>query len=321
MEPAATEAKDVVQAVAEASPRLDRWLAEAVEGLSRATAMKLVAAGKVLVNGRRAKKGQPLAAGDEVRIVGGVPAHDWSPVPSATVPLRVIHEDADVVVVDKPAGVPTQPLLPDETRTIANGLVARWPEMVGVGYSPREPGLVHRLDTDTSGLLLCARNEAAWKVMRDALRAGDLRKEYMVLVGGDVAEAGRIISAIAPHPKDKRRVEVVPDQRLRRRPEAKRAETRYEVLQRYGDFTLLRVRASPALRHQVRVHLASIGHPIAGDALYGGPAIPGLDRQFLHAETLALMHPRTGKPLRFVSHLPPDLDGALATVKGRPNRD
>jgi 23S rRNA pseudouridine1911/1915/1917 synthase len=154
--------------------------------------------------------------------------------------------------------------------------------------------------------------------MRDALRAGDIRKEYMVLVGGDVAESGRVVGAIAPHLKDRRRVEVIPEQRRRRRPEAKVAETRYEVLQRYGAFTLLRVRASPALRHQVRVHLASAGHPIAGDTLYGGPALPGLDRQFLHAETLALMHPRTAKPLRFVSHLPPDLDRALQAVKGGP---
>jgi len=313
--PGPSSAEDVVRAVEEAAPRLDRWLAEAVEGLSRATAMKLVAAGKVLVNGRRAKKGQSLAAGDEVRIRGGVPAHDWSPRPSTEVPLRVIHEDADLVVIDKPAGVPTHPLEPDETGTIANALVARWPEMAGVGYSPREPGLVHRLDTDTSGLLLCARNEVAFRAMRDALRAGDVRKEYMALVGGDVAESGRVLGAIAPHPKDRRRVEVIPEQRRRRRPEAKVAETRYEVLQRYGTFTLLRVRASPALRHQVRVHLASAGHPIAGDALYGGAAISGLGRHFLHAETLALMHPRTGKPLRFVSHLPPDLDRALQAMK------
>lgn len=312
----APDSADVVRAVEEASPRLDRWLAASVEGLSRASAMKLVTEGKVLVNGRRAKKGQPLEAGDEVRIKGGVPAHDWSPVPSADLPLRVIHEDADVVVIDKAAGIPTHPLEPDETGTIANALVARWPEMKAVGYSPREPGLVHRLDTNTSGLLLCARNDAAFKTMRDTLRAGEVRKEYMALVGGDVAESGRVVGAIAPHPKDKRRVEVVPEQRRRRRPEAKVAETRYEVLQRYGAFTLLRVRASPALRHQVRVHLASAGHPIAGDTLYGGPPIEGLGRHFLHAEVLALMHPRTGKPLRFVSHLPEDLDRALQSIKG-----
>jgi 23S rRNA pseudouridine1911/1915/1917 synthase len=307
--------EDVLRVVEEASPRLDRWLAEATLGLSRAAAMKLVASGKVLVNGRRAKKGQPLEAGDEVRIQGGVPAHDWSPRPSTEVALRVVHEDADVVVVEKPAGVPTHPLEPEETGTVANALVARWPEMAGVGYSPREPGIVHRLDTDTSGLLLCARNEVAFRALRDALRGGEVRKEYMALVAGDVSESGRVLGAIAPHQKDRRRVEVIPEQRRRRRPEAKLAETRYEVLQRYGGtFTLLRVRASPALRHQVRVHLASAGHPIAGDALYGGPAIEGLTRHFLHAEALAFMHPRTGKPLRLVSHLPADLDRALKAI-------
>jgi len=250
-----------------------------------------------------------------VRIVGGVPAHDWTPRPDPSVTLRVVHEDADVVVLDKPPGVPTHPLQPDEIGTIANALVVRWPAMVGVGYSPREPGVVHRLDTDTSGLLLCGKNEAAWKKMRDALRSGDVRKEYLVLVGGDVTEAGRVLGAIAPHGKDRRRVEVVPEQRRRRRPDARMAETRYEVLQRYGEFTLLRVRASPALRHQVRVHLAHAGHAIAGDALYGGAELPGLTRQFLHAEAIALMHPRTGKPLRVISHLPPDLDAALQGVK------
>lgn len=308
---------DVVRTVAEAAPRLDRWLAECVPGLSRAAAMKLVVAGKVRVNGRRAAKGAPVAAGDEVRIVGGVPAHDWSPRPSDEVALRVVHEDADVVVLDKPAGVATHPLRPDETSTIANALVARWPSMQGVGYSPREPGLVHRLDGNTSGLLLCAKNELAWNKMKDALQSGDVRKEYLALVAGDVPEAGRVLGAIAPHQKDRRRVEVVPEQRRRRRRDARMAESRYEVLQRYGAFTLLRVRASPALRHQVRAHLAHLGHPIAGDTLYGGPAVPGLDRHFLHAESIALLHPRTGKPLRVVSHLPPDLDAVLQGIKRR----
>lgn len=295
--------------------RLDRWLAGAAPSLSRAAAMRLIGSGEVLVNGRKARKSDPVSPGDEVRIPEGLPEAGWSPRPDPAVPLRVVHEDAEVVVVDKPAGVPVHPLEPDETGTVANALVARYPEMAGVGYSPREPGLVHRLDKDTSGLLLCARSQEAWKALRDALRAGSIRKEYRTLVGGDVAESGRVVLAIAPHRKDRKRVEAVPEERRRRRPEARDAETRYEVLTRYGDLTLLRVRAAPALRHQIRVHLAAIGHPIAGDSLYGGPAIEGLGRQFLHAETIAFVHPRTKKPIRLASKLPGDLARALERVR------
>ncbi|MBI2892461.1 MAG: RluA family pseudouridine synthase [Deltaproteobacteria bacterium] len=296
--------------------RLDRWLAGRVPSLSRAASMRLIESGRVVVNGKKARKADPVSPGDEVTVRGGLPEAEWSPAPDAAMPLRIVHEDADVVVVDKLAGVPAHPLGPDETGTVANALVARYPEMAGVGYSGREPGLVHRLDTDTSGLLLCARSQAAWTALRDALRAGDIRKEYRALVGGDIASSGRILLAIAPHRKDRKRVEVVPEERRRRRPEARMAETRYEVLSRYGELTLLRVRAAPALRHQIRVHLAAVGHPIAGDTLYGGPPIEGLGRQFLHAETIAFVHPRTRKPIRVKSKLPEDLARALDKVRG-----
>lgn len=284
----------------EAGQRVDRLLVSRIRGMSRARARALAADGKVRINGRRARKGARVEAGDLVRVQAPPPAPDWAAAPDPTLPLRVVHEDARVVVVDKDAGVPSHPLRPDETGTVAQALLARYPEMEGVGYGPREPGLVHRLDVETSGLLVAARDAAAFAFLRDALRGGAFDKRYVALCAGRLGAPRLVDWPIASHPSDPRRVRVCRDPGEAARLGAQRAET--EVCEARpveglpgGPFTLVTVQARMARRHQVRAHLAALGHPLAGDGLYGGPELPGLGRHFLHAGLLAFPHPDGGE--------------------------
>jgi 23S rRNA pseudouridine1911/1915/1917 synthase len=188
------------------------------------------------------------------------------------------------VVVEKPAGQPTAPVEDGETGTLANALVGHYPEMERVGYSPREPGLVHRLDTDTSGLVLAARSEAAFEVLSKGLKAGAVDKRYLlVCLGAGLASSGEIGIPIAHHPKDQKRMYpcVHPRDVARYRP--RQVSTTFRVLRTAGEWALVEARASVAMRHQLRVHFAAIGHPLAGDTLYGGPPAAGLARHALHA--------------------------------------
>ncbi len=241
---------------------------------------------------------------------------DFAALPDPALALHIVYEDGALVAVDKAPGVPSHPLRPDEVGTVANALVARYPEMAGIGWSPREPGLVHRLDTDTSGLLLAARTPAAFERMRDALRAGRIDKRYLALCAGRVVAPQIIDLPLANHPRDARRVVACITEadiaRLRPRP----AETEVLRVERVGDLSLVEVRAKSARRHQVRAHLAALGHALAGDTLYGGPDVTGLERHFLHASALEVVHPTTGAPLHLAAELPADLRAVLDAVRG-----
>lgn len=296
----------------DAGTRLDAWLARRVDGLSRRRALAWISEGKVRVNGRRLAKGAVLADGDEVVLSEAPPPASFDPIPDPGVALALAYEDADVVVVDKPAGVACHPLRHDERGTLANALVARFPELVGVGYAPREPGLLHRLDTGTSGLLLVARNAEAFDKLREALRAGEVDKRYLALAAGVVErDAGTLDVPLAPHPRDPRRMLACTHPRDAARYHARPAVTRYEVRERLAAYTLLEVSVEAATRHQIRAHLAAAGHPLAGDTLYGGPVVAALERQFLHASSLAFPHPRTGRRVQVRSELPADLARVL----------
>jgi 23S rRNA pseudouridine1911/1915/1917 synthase len=205
-------------------------------------------------------------------------------VPDPTIPLHVILERDDLVVIDKPAGTPTVPLHPGEKGTIANALVARYPEMARIGFSPREPGLCHRLDTETSGLLLAARTVEAFGTLATALKEGRLDKRYLLICQvGDLPELGSIEVPLAPHPKDKKRVYPCIHPRDVARYSPRPAVTHYKRIRQVGLWELVEARAPKAMRHQIRAHFAAVGHPLAGDTLYGGPDAPGLTRHALHA--------------------------------------
>jgi 23S rRNA pseudouridine1911/1915/1917 synthase len=265
----------------QAGSRVEKLVMDAT-GCTRSEARALCSRGDVRLNGRRAKKGERIESGDELVI--RLPESWVAAEPERELDVRLERED--LVVVGKPAGVPSVPLQPGERGTIANALVARYPEMREFGYAAREPGLVHRLDTQTSGLLLAARSAVAFDALVRALQNGALEKRYLALVGNSaaLAESGKIEGSLEPDRERHGRVIVA-------RSDAKYHRfcvTDYRVVSRGKHFALLELTASPAFRHQVRAHLASIGHPIAGDTLYGGEAHALLgSRHALHASYLA----------------------------------
>ncbi|MBX3246800.1 MAG: RluA family pseudouridine synthase [Myxococcales bacterium] len=270
--------------------RLDRALGQ-LAGLSRAQAKRLTEEGQVRVDGRRAPKGARVRAGQTLALAEAPEPADFDALPEPDAPLAVRYEDAHVVVVDKPPGQPSHPLRARELGTLANALVARYPEMAGVGYRRREPGLVHRLDTGTSGLLLCARDAATFERLRDALRAGAIDKRYAALCVGEV-RAPQVVDLPIVHRT----------QRLMGTSDALDAlDARTEILERRParfiidgraiDGSIIEARATHARRHQVRVHLAALGHPLLGDTDYGGPTLEGLERHALHASRLRFEGP------------------------------
>jgi 23S rRNA pseudouridine1911/1915/1917 synthase len=291
---------------AKAGQRVDLFIGEALN-LSRAKLKRLFEAGAVLVNGRPAKKGLLVAAGQRISVtVEEEAARDA--VPDEEFPLAVLHEDAALVFVDKPAGRPSHPLRPGETGTVANALVARYPECAQASEDTREGGLCHRLDIETSGVLLAARTREAWQRMRAAFGGREVEKRYVALVTGPLAEEGEIFLPLRHHPRHPDRVEPA----MEGDPDARAAHSEFKVLGRAGEYSLVEVRIHTGVLHQVRAHLAGIGAPIVGDTLYGGREEPGLGRFFLHAKALGVTHPDTGQRLHVEAPLPEELRQVLA---------
>ena len=228
----------------------------------------------------------------------------------AALAIPVLYEDDAILVLDKPPGRPGHALRPGDRGTVANFLAARYPETRDASEDPLEHGLAHRLDTETSGVLLVARTREIWKELRDRFRRREVTKRYVALVIGNVDAPGEIDRPIAPHPRSRRRVRVVPPGETVPTG-ARAAVTRYRPIARYAGATLLEIGMPTGVMHQIRAHLASIGHPVAGDRLYGAPADERIPRHLLHAASIALRHPATGEPLHVESPLPEDFRAAL----------
>ncbi|TMA17983.1 MAG: RluA family pseudouridine synthase [Deltaproteobacteria bacterium] len=290
--------------------RLDKAVAK-LFGVSRGRAREWIAEGRVRIDGRRAPKGAPVQPG--ARICVERPPPD-QPAPEPLLPIRIVHADAHLIVADKPAGMPSHPLKPGERGTAANALVGRFPELAHVGPAAREGGLVHRLDADTSGLLLAARTEAAHAMLRAQFTARSVEKGYLALVTGEIHAGGEIALPLLHDPRDPRKMQAASDAQFAEEHGARAAVTRFAPVERRGGFTLLEVEIPTGVMHQIRAHLAFIGHPLAGDALYGGPDLPGLSRHFLHASRLAFAHP-DGSRVRYESELPPDLVSPLRDLE------
>ncbi len=294
-----------------ADERIDRVVA-LVAGCSRADAAALLADGDVLIGGRAiSKPSHRVAEGDEL-VVRRVPvASDDTVAPDASVAFAVVYEDDDVVVVDKPAGLVVHPGAGNQRGTLVHGLLARYPELSSVG-EPARPGIVHRLDKETSGLLVVARTEPARVALVAQLAARTVERTYLALVWGvPDAPNGLIDAPIGRSRREPTRMAVATDGRT--------ARTRYEVVGTYADpapLSLLRCQLETGRTHQIRVHLAAIDHPVVGDARYGGKHQPLADmpRFFLHAANLAFVHPTTGERLTFTSPLPADLEAVLARL-------
>jgi 23S rRNA pseudouridine1911/1915/1917 synthase len=290
-----------------AGERVDRAVA-LLTGWSRAEVQALVEEGAVLVDGRPVAKSRRLVAGEEIVLTAAPPVE--APPQPEPVDFGVVHEDADVVVLSKPAGLVVHPGAGHTAGTLAGGLLARYPEMAAVG-DPLRPGIVHRLDRDTSGLMVVARSPEAYTALVAALSQREVERRYLALVWGHLeARRGSIDAPIGRSPRRPTRMAV--------REAGREARTGYEVLEEHDRpiVSLLDCRLETGRTHQIRVHLTAIGHPVVGDASYGGdrPQLrPG--RPFLHACHLAFAHPVTGEPLVFDDPLPTDLEALLSALR------
>jgi len=287
-----------------AGERLDVFLAETAG--SRAAAQKLIDAGAVLVDGRARPKRHTVGAGQQIEI-GELPEAPEEAVPDAQ--FAVAWEDEHLIVVDKPAGVVVHPGQGHDQGTLVQALAGR----VAGGPDPERPGVVHRLDRETSGLLVLARDEPTHAALKAALARRELEREYLALVEGrPPARRGTIDAALGRDRRVRTRMSSDTD-------EPRPAITHFEVERALPEDTLLRLRLETGRTHQIRAHLLAIGHPIAGDPDYGAAGRYGLERQFLHAARLAFAHPATGEPVDVRSPLPADLAAALARAEGGPD--
>ena len=291
------------------SSRLDAWLAGQPElaeaGLSRSRLQWLAVDGSVTVNGAPARPSQRLRPGDVV-IASVPPARPTEDLVPQDIPLSVVYEDGDVVVVDKPAGLPVHPGPGHPDGTLVNALLARCPDIRGIGGELR-PGIVHRLDLDTSGLLVVAKTQLAHQNLTEQMKRRQILKEYAaVAVGLVTPESGVIDAPIGRDPRHRQRMAVTAGGRI--------ARTHYETQEELPGNTLLAVQLETGRTHQIRVHLAYLGYPVLGDGMYGNPS-PLLDRQFLHATRLGFRHPITDRWMEHRAELPAYLAEVLDLLR------
>jgi 23S rRNA pseudouridine1911/1915/1917 synthase len=302
-----TAVEELTARAEDAGLRLDAFLAARGAARSRSAAQRLIDSGAVRVDGEPRPKNHRVAAGQTVAVEAGEAAAGGEAAPE----FEIVYEDADLMVVDKPAGLVTHPAPGHRGPTLAEALRGR----AAGGADPDRAGIVHRLDRDTSGLLVVTKTEEAHRALSQALKARQVTREYLALVAGHPdADSGTVD---APIGRDRSRRTVVST----RTDKARDAVTHFETLERLPATTLLRVRLETGRTHQIRAHLAAIGHPVCGDPQYGGRACGrelGLTRQFLHAEKLMFRHPRTGANLACESKPPVDLRRALDAARREP---
>jgi 23S rRNA pseudouridine1911/1915/1917 synthase len=296
------------------SVRLDVFARRCLPHLSRRQLESVIAAKRFSVNGRLGKKGDRLVAGDRLAYFGPALWLAERPPGAYHLEVPVIYEDASILVLDKPAGVATHGFSARDNATLANFIAARWPQLLAVGKNRWEPGLLHRLDVETSGLVLAAKTQAAFDLLRAQFRSREIRKTYWALVWGDAPAGGVIELPLTHDRRDKRKMRIA--RAADRSQRAWRALTSYRKIGAARGLCLLEIEMATGVTHQIRVHLAAIGHPIVGDALYGDASkeAMAMRRHFLHAKKLEFCHPGDGRILRFESELPSDLRSVLQRV-------
>lgn len=274
--------------------RLDVLCARKI-GETRSFIQKLIIDSLISINEKPAKSGQKLKCGDKIDIV--LPQPQELEAKPENIPISIVYEDADIAVIDKAQGMVVHPAAGNEDGTLVNALLFHLHDLSGIGGILR-PGIVHRIDKMTSGLLVVAKNDMAHNSLSAQIKDHSAGRVYLALAEGNFKEdSGTIDAPIGRHPKDRKKMAVVQN--------GKEAVTHWQVLARYGDFTLLKIKLETGRTHQIRVHLSSIGHPIAGDTVYGrNKAMLGLEGQALHACRLHLRHPRTGEDMIFAAPVP-----------------
>jgi len=284
--------------------RMDKYICQQLPELSRSRVQRLIADGHITVNDQAAKPGLRLKIGDKLKVA--IPPTPPSRLVPEDMPLNILYEDDDLLVVDKPAGLPVHPAPGPPRHTLVNALLSHFPHLADISDSLR-PGIVHRLDKDTSGVMLVAKNSRAQADLVEQFKTHSVTKAYLVLVKGHLTpENGIIEAAIGRDPRNRKRMAVVAGGR--------EASTEYQVVKYIGDYTFLEVRPQTGRTHQIRVHLAAIGFPVVGDKVYGVKS-PFLSRQFMHACRLGFSLPSSGEHIEFKSELPADLEQALKDIE------
>ena len=300
--------RELTAATEHAGVRLDAFLS-ADGALTRSQAARLIAEGRVRVNGKPAAKSARLSGGETVTV--DVPQLRETALPPQDIPLDVVYEDDDVIVVNKPTGLVVHPAPGHPDGTLVNALLHHCGDTLsGIGGEKR-PGIVHRIDRDTSGLIIAAKNDAAHLALSAQLKDHSLSRTYECLVTGNMKQdSGTVDAPIGRSSADRKKMAVVPTGR--------RAVTHWEVVARYPGVTHLRCRLETGRTHQIRVHMAYIGHPILGDTVYGAKKpVPGLTGQCLHATGLRFVHPRTGEPVELHCPLPPEFTAMLQKLQSK----
>ena len=293
----------------DAGTRIDRFLASHLDGVTRSAAQKLLEGGAVLINGKAVAKNYKLTGRETLSVT--LPEAEEADLVPQDIPLDVVYEDADVIVVNKPSGLVVHPAPGHSDGTLVNALLYHCGDSLsGVGGEKR-PGIVHRIDRDTSGLIIAAKNDAAHLFLSAQLADHTLSRTYEAICAGNFRDdVGTVDAPIGRSRADRKKMAVAPDGR--------RAVTHWEVLERFNSWTHLRCRLETGRTHQIRVHMAHIGHPILGDTVYGAKKpVPGLTGQCLHAVGLTFLHPRTNAPVTLSCPLPPEFESMLQTLRRR----
>ena len=294
--------------------RLDAFIIACIPTSSRSLVVQAIEERCLIVNGRWEKKGYKLSAGDAVAIERLLEKSDWKAEPNPEIRIPVIHEEATFLVIDKPAGMPAHPLDPMETNTVINGLLATYPELAGVGPDPLFPAIVHRLDAETSGVMLVARDKKTYDVFRGQFRDKRVNKKYVALVCGNLRDGASLENWLVHSSSGAHRMLVAEGSEQK----AMIAITEYAVRETFPSHTLLDVIIRTGVTHQIRCQLAHIGHPLAGDSLYGSKdADAGFEgRLFLHAAEIVFPDPMTGAERSFQAGLPGELLALLSRMRG-----
>ena len=290
-----------------AGERLDVTLVRHIPELSRSYAQRLIEDGQVLVDGTVRKANYKLRGGEEIACT--VPPAEEIEIRAEAIPLDVLYEDEDMIVLNKPRGMVVHPAAGVASGTLVNALLYHCKDLSGINGALR-PGIVHRLDKDTSGVMVAAKNDMAHHFLARQIRDKEARREYRAIVHGNIVpRAGVITGDIGRHPTDRKKMAIV-------RENGKPATTHFEVLERFGAYTYVACCLETGRTHQIRVHMTSIGHPLVGDAKYTAKKNPfAITGQALHSLTLSLSHPRTGEEMAFKARLPADMEEILHTLR------
>lgn len=311
--------RNITAAAEDAGLRLEKVILNHCPSSTRQLVIDALTHSSIIVNGSKAIKGSKIKMNDKIRVAKLLELSDIKVTPNTSIPVDVIYEDETILAVNKPAGLPVHPLHHSEQDTLCNGLAALRKGMMDIGDNPLFPAFVHRLDADTSGLMLACKTNDAYFAMRTAFSERQVTKIYRALIHGKLTTEGKIVNQLEHLPRNRGRMVIADNKPVNSREERYEAVSIFKTIERHGNFSLIEVEIETGITHQIRIQLANIGNPIVGDYLYGMKKhYMGihLDRHFLHSYNMSFIHPASGKPITLTAPLTPDLTAFLAMIAG-----